>query len=261
MATILGSLLTGTIALLVYRWGTRPKKELQYQWRRNHSLRHGGVHLETRYNGRKLDAPRLIDVWLHNASDHPIKTGDFDAGEPLVVELGAEIVDIVNVASSPQDARKPNEAIKDGTRLKIPPSLIAKDQQVTYSVLVDGTGKRLGLQNSIAEWKPVEIPAGQSQETRKLRRAQVSLRWTAVMMAVFVLVVTFSGIYYAAKVMGTRDPAKQKAIICEMGRKIISAEEKRRLDCPPKTDDPQEIMRRIEDPRSGATASPSGARR
>jgi hypothetical protein len=93
--------------------------------------------LELRRRGTPLADPRVLTIELvsHGLKDIPIDA--YKDRQPLQLDVGAHIVEVLQVASSPDALAAPNIRV-DGTSLKIGPSLIGKRHEITITVLTDG---------------------------------------------------------------------------------------------------------------------------
>ncbi|NEB30777.1 hypothetical protein G3I62_17055 [Streptomyces sp. SID14446] len=228
IATLAGVCITALVTIGVFRATNRPKRELVYQWRKNLSLRPSSVPLTMEYKGTNLATPRIIDLWLTNTSAHPITSESFHDAQPLIFDLDAEVIAIVGITNSPETALDPPEPRVTGTKIHIPPMLIVRDQQITYSVLVDGLGKSLKMQNPIAEWKPVELPLALNQADRRASQTKLALRWTGATMAFLLISTAILGyVFYT----NTGPSERQIMKTCITGKGVLSPAEEKRLDC------------------------------
>jgi len=98
--------------------------------------------LELLRRGKPLSDPHLLEVHLTSRSRRDIPSEDFDSHQPLLIDVGAPIVEILRITSTPISPPAPDVAY-DGTALKIGPSLIGKRQKITITVLADGPDPRL----------------------------------------------------------------------------------------------------------------------
>lgn len=121
--------------------------------------------LELRHNGIPLRDPHLLEVHLASRSRRDISSDDFDSHEPLRLDVGANIVDILRTSSTPATPPAP-DITHDTTALKIGPSLIGKRQRITITVLADGRDPHLTIEArlidvDVREQKPEDatIPA------------------------------------------------------------------------------------------------------
>jgi hypothetical protein len=97
----------------------------------------GIADLEIRHGGRQLADPYLLEVTLRARGRRDIPSSAFDQGRPLVFDLGARIVKVLQVRWSPTSSLAPPVAI-EGSALKVGPELVGRRQITTISVLVDG---------------------------------------------------------------------------------------------------------------------------
>ena len=63
--------------------------------------------LEIRQRGRQLAAPHLVDVTLTARGRRDIPSSAFDQGRPLVFDVGASIVEVLQIRSDPSSALTP----------------------------------------------------------------------------------------------------------------------------------------------------------
>jgi hypothetical protein len=98
--------------------------------------------LELRHKEISLDDPHLLEVKLISKSRRDIASGDFDSHEPLCLDIGANIIEILRTTSTPNSPPAPI-ITHEGTSLKIGPSLIGKRQDITVTLLADGPDPRL----------------------------------------------------------------------------------------------------------------------
>lgn len=119
----------------------RPKRRLLYRMlvsapliSADQHLRHG---LEVRRDGRLLTDPHIVSIELSNQGRVDIARSAFDGAEPLRLDVGAPIIDVLSSATTPADRAIPS-ARADRNMLKIGPGLIASRQKVVYSLLLDG---------------------------------------------------------------------------------------------------------------------------
>ena len=97
----------------------------------------GIADLEIRHGGQKLAAPFLLDVVLVAKGRHDIPSSAFDQGRPLVFDLGADIVEVLQTRCAPASSLVPPVS-RHGSSLKVGPELISRRQTITISALLDG---------------------------------------------------------------------------------------------------------------------------
>ena len=79
--------------------------------------------VELLYRGTRLTDPRALTIELTSRGRKDISNDAFNGGQPLELDVGARIVEVVQVTSEPKALPSPHVAA-DETRLKIGPSLI-----------------------------------------------------------------------------------------------------------------------------------------
>lgn len=89
------------------------------------------------HRGDRLSNPHVLEVRLACQGRHDIPSSAFDNGEPLRLDVGVPIVNILGTRTTPDAARSPAVAM-DGTALLIAPSLIKRGQRTSFTLLVDG---------------------------------------------------------------------------------------------------------------------------
>ncbi|MDQ3764362.1 MAG: hypothetical protein M3460_23165 [Actinomycetota bacterium] len=93
--------------------------------------------LKIYHGGRRLADPYLLEVKLTAWGRRDIPSSAFDQDRPLVFDLGAEVVKVLQVRCSPVSSLTPPVA-HEGSTLRVGPELISRRQTTTISVLVDG---------------------------------------------------------------------------------------------------------------------------
>ncbi|MFI0151855.1 hypothetical protein [Streptomyces lydicus] len=139
----------GLLAWRVNRHANFPKRRIDYRKAREVD------HLEI--DGWK---GRLVDIEVTNSGSRDITSSHFHDDEAIELRLlGGNILRLKGEVTDP-GRRVPSTAIERGV-LVIKPSLIAKGQKVTYSVLVDGPGGPLECEASLVDAKsPRKLPDG-----------------------------------------------------------------------------------------------------
>ncbi|GGP78529.1 hypothetical protein [Streptomyces melanogenes] len=145
-------------AIVVGAWATLraayPRRRLTYYLRSIAPLipptasRHGRVAVEI--GSVALTDPHVLHVELANPGSHDIPSSAFDGGDPIELDLGANVVTLLATTSTPPHAAAPS-VNTDERILTVGPSLIAKGQLVTISVLVDGPAPELTVRTRLTD--------------------------------------------------------------------------------------------------------------
>ncbi|MFC8228794.1 hypothetical protein [Streptomyces sp. NPDC057287] len=95
-----------------------------------------------------LEAPRIIELALANQGRRDITAAMFHNDDPIEFELGARVIGIVELASTPEGTSVPRVTHEDvaivgrqvyaDTWLRVAPSLLRRGQTVLVTLLVDG---------------------------------------------------------------------------------------------------------------------------
>ena len=93
--------------------------------------------LELRHHGVILADPRVLTVELVSRGRKDISSDAYNNDQPLEIDVGSRIVEILQVTSEPGTLPTPQVTI-GGTSLRIGPSLISKRHEITINVLADG---------------------------------------------------------------------------------------------------------------------------
>ncbi len=93
--------------------------------------------LQLLYRGKPLADPHVLTVELVSRGRKDISNDAYNGSQPLQLDVGSRIVEILQITSEPETLDAPQVAAR-GTRLRIGPSLIGKRHQITISVLTDG---------------------------------------------------------------------------------------------------------------------------
>jgi hypothetical protein len=106
--------------------------------------------LELRHHGTALANPRVVTVELVSRGRKDIPSEAYDDRQPLVLDVGGRIVEVLQVTSKPGILPSP-QITPDGTSLKIGPSLIGRRQEITINVLTDGGEPSLTCHSSLID--------------------------------------------------------------------------------------------------------------
>ncbi|MFI6548503.1 hypothetical protein ACIBO9_35195 [Streptomyces prunicolor] len=168
--TILGAILS---AYLPIRFSRSKKKQIEFRWVRSTPLKPSTV-LTVRHGTVDLDNPRLVDVGIRNSNDDPLTSESFHNGRPIVIELDAKIIDILEKESHPETAEMPTSNIVEGRRIEIEPCLLASGQTFVMSVLVDGRGQpdQFKFQSPLIGIAPKKMPSFDETMDEVVEQAQ-----------------------------------------------------------------------------------------
>ncbi|WP_406726629.1 hypothetical protein WJ438_20990 [Streptomyces sp. GD-15H] len=115
-----------------------------------------------------LTEARLIELKLRNAGRRDIVQGDFTLDDDsLIFDFSVPIEGVVDVTTKPDSAPRPDYAIS-GTELKIKRCPIQKGQELTYSVLVNGSEQAVKVKAAALLNTPVKREDKKAREKRRL---------------------------------------------------------------------------------------------
>lgn len=93
--------------------------------------------LELRHRGTLLADPRVLTVDLVSRGRTDIPSDAYNDRQPLQLDVGARIVEILQVTCEPQTLQAPH-ITAGGTLLRVGPGLIGSRQAITINALTDG---------------------------------------------------------------------------------------------------------------------------
>jgi hypothetical protein len=137
--------------------------------------------LRVLYRDQKLDDPYVLEIDLAYRGFKDIPKSSFE-GEPLCIDVGARIIDLLNKISHPE-VRVPAEAV--GTELRVGPVVLRKGQAMTFVVLTDGPGALRMTGNPLAGVK-VRQEAQARHQTRAFSLKKIA-GWAVVIFIAFYL--------------------------------------------------------------------------
>jgi hypothetical protein len=95
--------------------------------------------LELKHRGRLLERPYVIELVIVGRGRRDIPRDAFDNGEPIRLDLGVPIVELLQSTTSDSDSSRPVPQVRvDGTALAVGPVLIGRRQELVLSALVEG---------------------------------------------------------------------------------------------------------------------------
>ncbi|MEV8318406.1 hypothetical protein AB0Q95_30025 [Streptomyces sp. NPDC059900] len=164
---VFGGLTTGFFAGWATLRAANPKRQLDYWMSAKTNLLKAadgaGSSLEVHHAGGTLTDPHVLQIKMINKGRRDISSDHYDGGLPIRLDVGVQIVELLKLASEPSSLHLPTGTI-DGTALKIGPSLIAKRQTITSSVLVDGSGPEITCRASLQD---VDVREGRDHARRQ----------------------------------------------------------------------------------------------
>jgi hypothetical protein len=144
--------------------------------------------LELRHRGKLLSNPRALTVELVSRGRKDIANDAYNDGKPLRLDVGAPVVELLQVVSEPATLPPPVVAI-DGTSVNIGPSLIGRRHAITITVLTDGGRPSLRCQSPLIDVQVRE----RSEEPRTAPLLIVAALISAT--AISGITLTFTGYY------------------------------------------------------------------
>jgi hypothetical protein len=160
----------GVVSLVALGWVTwraaNPKRRLWYSMSAVTPLVTRGTglsrELKITYGGHQLVSPHTANIQLVSRGRLDIPRSAFDGEQPLQLDVGAPIVEMLNVTTSPDRPTPPLNI--DHRKLFIGPCLIGHREAIEISLLVDGDPKLSRLPQSLEN---VDIRRGDPDQARQ----------------------------------------------------------------------------------------------
>jgi hypothetical protein len=93
--------------------------------------------LQITLSGQALSDPHVASIVVASRSRSDIRSTDFDEGKPLIFDLGAPILKLLDCNTGGQAMPQIRVAV-DGNKVGIGPSLIHRRQVISLDLLIDG---------------------------------------------------------------------------------------------------------------------------
>lgn len=116
---------------LVYRSSSTSLLPQLPRWKKDH--------VELRYKEQQVKDPYVVEIVLTNVGRKDIPSTAFDRQRPLVFGVGAYIIAILDVRRSLPGTPQPECDFDWGSFVEMKPELLPARQEITISVLVDGS--------------------------------------------------------------------------------------------------------------------------
>ena len=167
-----------------------PKRRLTYLLRKNtprHMFRRQR-RLPVQYDGTTLANPRVVELEIVNTGRSDIVDSDFHDEKPIIFRFGVDVVGIVGEDSEPRTRAMPSGHC-NGQTFEIRPSLIARRQRASFSLLVDGT-RRLHL---VPEHSLINVDFREGQRDTPRATIRVPKTIFALMITLIVFLLSYIG--------------------------------------------------------------------
>ncbi|MFD3919126.1 hypothetical protein [Streptomyces sp. NPDC058595] len=234
---ILFSVFTTFLGVVIGAWLTNkynnPRRELQYQWRKNTPLLETSTssasNLTVSHGSTPLAEPRVIDVLLRNQGRKEITSSDFHNGDPITVKLDCSIIELKEVHNDPSTSVPPEVTVSsDKTELIVSPSLLVAGQEVVITVVGDGPGneEEFSLRSPLVGVRPPkQIKDADLSQGVIYSRVKKYGEWFIAGAVAALAVVSLSGQWDNLKnIDWSFDQRKACA--------LLSEEDAKRVDCP-----------------------------
>jgi hypothetical protein len=162
----------GVVSILAIGWVTwraaNPKRRLWYSMPTVTPLVSRGKELSRElkiiYGDHQLESPTTVNIQFISKGRLDIPRSAFDGQQPMQLDVGARIVEVLDVTTSPD---RPIPPLKpDGSKLFIGPALIGRREKIVISLLVDGDPNLSRLPQSLEN---VDIRRGDPEQARQSR--------------------------------------------------------------------------------------------
>ena len=93
--------------------------------------------LEVSRNGEPIEMPFISIVTVENTGSHDITGESFDMGEPIRIELGADVVEVLEVSAEPTRGTQ-FPVSHAGSQIALGPGLLSRHQKLVIQLLTSG---------------------------------------------------------------------------------------------------------------------------
>ncbi|MGV4988642.1 hypothetical protein ACVB8X_43270 [Streptomyces sp. NRAIS4] len=153
-AAVVAAIVVGACTIWATFKVANPKRRLDYALLSVTSLLQGSTSLhgvvEVTRAGTALADPQVIKVGLANRGRRDVPSSAFDSGQPIKIDVGVPIVDILDMMSKPAHHQLPS-ITSTGSTVLIGPGLISRNQSITISLLADGQQPAVSCQASLID--------------------------------------------------------------------------------------------------------------
>jgi hypothetical protein len=129
----------------------------------NSSVSRSDLHILWR--DEEVNDPHLLEIELAYRGRVDLSSSSFDKGRPFRLDVGAPIIDLLDIVFHPAHAPLPSVEY-EGTELKLGPDLVRKGQTMTFVVLADGPGGPLKCESPLANVKVKQVRYQGREEAR-----------------------------------------------------------------------------------------------
>ncbi|MGW1893992.1 hypothetical protein ACWCP6_27625 [Streptomyces sp. NPDC002004] len=142
-------------------------------------------------DGRPRQNAHRVEVRLVRKGPD-IASSDFDQDRPIVLNVGSDIITMIGSPQvEPSDAEVPNVTYA-GSMLNVPKCLIKRGQQISVSLLVDGTPSLTRQQVLLRNVKPKRF-TGEGPRLGKVEKTGIWVTFVALLyLVLFLLVEAFT---------------------------------------------------------------------
>ncbi|MFD5115189.1 hypothetical protein ACFWNG_23195 [Streptomyces sp. NPDC058391] len=154
-SAVFATLAAGAAAVWAALRAAYPKRRLTYFLANKTRLlaRPSGLSegvLTVTHNGNVLMDPHIVEVQIANTGRRDIPGSLYDNGEPITLEVCADIVELLDITWYGNTHVTPTATVV-GSALKVGPTLIPKGQKTSFSLLVDGREPHLMFTASLVD--------------------------------------------------------------------------------------------------------------
>jgi hypothetical protein len=144
------------------------RKRMEYELELSTPLLHESAQPDTnlivkygrRYRRHILEDPHIVRIRISNTGRREIRSGDFDQGTPLQLDMGVKIVALLRVICSLNDMPDPKASINE-RRLSLFPSLIPRHASIYLVILLDGPCGEITYKSPLTD-----VSFGERKESR-----------------------------------------------------------------------------------------------
>ncbi|GAB4052716.1 hypothetical protein [Catellatospora paridis] len=153
-AGVVVAVILGVLTLWITIRGNNPRRRLVYSVPTATPVvqtRNRVSGLQVLKDGVPLDNPYVVELTIASRSRRDIPSSAFDQNKPLVLDLGAEVVEVLSHGMTPSGATPWTWDQTNGRQIAVGPCRLGKNERLTIALLVGGRPVVTNPQNPLID--------------------------------------------------------------------------------------------------------------
>ncbi|MEU8304969.1 hypothetical protein AB0C84_15550 [Actinomadura sp. NPDC048955] len=145
--------------------------------------------LELRHRGVKMEHPFVAEVLLAGRGRRDVPRAAFDNGEPIRLDLGVRVVELLRVAVTDSASATPTPPVRfEGTALLVGPALIGRRQSILLTCLLEDEPSTVSCSAPLPN---ARVTRARTRDLDPLLRGEIKIMMFAVPVLACVFVFLF----------------------------------------------------------------------